>query len=198
MAEEKTTTVVKLNNVRLSFGELLEPTKSIKTDPNAKALYRANFIIDPQSAEGKKAIKAIKAAIAVAEHEENGKTGWYDTISDTKRKCFLAGSEQVDDDGDVRTGYEDMYFIKCTSKNRPALYDRAKNEVPEKEILSVFQNGYRVDAIVAIKATTDKEKGGKGVFAYVNAIRFRAKDQTFGAGKVAADAFDDIEDDDEV
>ncbi len=58
-----------LKNVRLSFPHLYVPTKSTE---DGALKYRAAFLIDPETAQGKANIKLIDAEILIRAEEENG------------------------------------------------------------------------------------------------------------------------------
>ena len=195
MANERADVVV-LKNVRLSFPKLF---KAERSTAESAPKYSAAFLIDPQSDQGKANIKALKAAI---EHVKT-KT-WadkadkiYNTI-EWDRKPLRDGNKATNAEGDIYNGYEDMYFAVASSpeKRRPQVLDRSKRPVTEED--GVIYGGCYVDAVVSVYAVTDKDKGGNGVFASLEIVRFRKDGEAFGSGAIDADDYlDDLEDDDE-
>lgn len=183
-----------LTNVRISFPVLREAKATIENGPKK---FGANFIIDPSTAEGKANIAKIEKAIAAAEMDEFGKTGIVEKIRDPKRKCYRPGEDFANVDGEVYSGYDDMMGLATKANKRPLLLDRKKQQVEIEDIDDVFQGGYRVDAIVNFYCTSKEKQGGRGLFASVNAIRFREEDETFGGAKASADDFEDIDEDDD-
>lgn len=190
MATEKRLGEVYLRNVRLSFPHLFKKSASVE---GGTEKYRASFLIDPDTPEGKKVIRAIEKAKEAVEQEVFGKTPSYKD----DRCCFVEGETQVSNNtGDPYDGYEGMMVFKASNTNRPTLLDRKKNQTTEED--GVLYAGCYVDAIVRIWGTKKKEQGGIGLFASLEGVMFRADGEAFSAGApVGADAFDDVEDFDE-
>jgi hypothetical protein len=194
---EKNPREVMLKDVRISFCDALkEPTASIANGPKK---YRANFIIEPKSEFYKENLAKMRAAVEAAEMEEFGKTGVIEKIHDPKRKVFREGSEFQNADGDVYTGYdvEGAYGLATLNAKRPLLLYRNKERVEVEDIQDTFIPGHRVDAKVYVYCTSKTEQGGRGLFAMVNSVRYRKKDEAFGGSHASADDYDDLEDDDD-
>ena len=100
-----------------------------------------------------------------------------------------------DQDGNVRNGYEGMIVVRATSDDRPTVLKKNKQQVPDAEIGRTFYGGCRVEAFVTIFGIKDQDKGGNGIFAAFDGIRFWREDESFGASRVTADDFDDADDD---
>lgn len=185
-----------LKNVRLSFPKLFKAEKS--TDTSAPK-FSAAFLIDPETAEGKANIKAINAAI---EHVK-AKT-WADKAEkifnniEWDRKPLRDGNKATNAEGDVYAGYEDMMYVQASSpeKRRPQVLKRDKSPTVEED--GIIYGGCYVDAVVSVYSVTDKDKGGNGVFASIELVRFRRDGEPFGAGPIDADDFlDDLDDEDD-
>lgn len=185
-----------LKNVRLSFPKLFKAVKSTET---SAPKFSAAFLIDPDTAEGKANIKAIEAAIEHAKTKQwaDKADKIYDNI-DWDRKPLRDGNKATNDEGDVYAGYEDMMFVQASSpeKRRPQVLDRSKRPVTEED--NVIYGGCYVDAVVSVYPIADKDKGGNGVFASIELVRFRRDGEPFGAGPVDADDYlDDLDDEDD-
>lgn len=188
--KEKPLGEVRLTDVRLSFPKLFVPQASVKDGPKK---YGAAFLIDPSDAEGKKNIKAIKAAIAAVEQDKWGKTG---LKYKEGRMAFKPGEECINSKTDEPwDGYEGMMVVEAKNGQRPALFTRRKEEVEKDD--GLFYAGCYVDAIVRFYPVDDPDKGGKGIFASLEGVRFRSDGESFGRGGASADDFDDLEDDED-
>lgn len=193
MAEAVVGQVV-LQDVRLSYPHIWKPQASVKDGPMK---YSANFMIDPDSALGKKNIKACNAAIA-----EVAKATWEEKWEkilkaiDTDRVVFRKGETFTNDEGDIYAGYEDMMIAKGTNTRKFPIVDRKKIATTEAD--GVIYAGCYVDAVVRFYAVANKDKGGNGIFASLEAIRFRRDGEAFGAAPVDVDdVFDDLPEDEE-
>jgi len=126
------------------------------------------------------------------------------------RKSFRPGEEFVNQEtGEMYSGYADMLVVSASKgaakssdaddkahvRMRPTLLTRDKDKIDEDE--GTLFAGCRVDAVVRFYTETRVEKGGNGIFATLEAVRFRRKDKPFGSAPVGADAFDDLEEDDD-
>lgn len=181
---------VKLVDVRLSFPKLFKPEASVKDGPKK---FGASFLMDPKDDQGKKNIRACRAAIEAVEQEKWGKTG---LKYKEGRIAFLKGDDVLNAKTDEPyAGYEGMYVVNAKNNSRPALFTRRKEEVSEDD--GLFYGGCYVDAIIRFYPVDDPDKGGKGIFASLEGVRFRSDGEAFGRGGASADDFDDIDDDDD-
>lgn len=198
---------VRLKMVRISFSDSLKDKKA--TVENGTPKHSCNLIVvqtpgdDPLS---KKAAthyeansKAIVAAIKASGAEAFGKEdAWRDIAEDNpKRLCFRKG-ERFNSNGEVYKGYAGNWGISASGpkggEHRPLLLDRHKRVVEEKDILDVMYGGSYCDVVISFFGT---EKGGKGIFASIEAIRSRQEGERLGGGpRATADDFDDLDDDD--
>lgn len=200
---------VRLKMVRLSFSDSLKVKKA--TVENGTPKHGSNFIIvqtadpaDPMSAKAAalfeenktKIVNAIKAAGLEAFNKEDA---WKDIAEDSpKRLCYRRGERFKNNDGEVYKGYTGNWAISASGpkggEHRPLLLDRYKREVEENDILTVMYGGAYCDIVISFFGT---EKGGRGIFASVEAIRSRQEGERLGGGpRATADDFDDLDDDD--
>jgi len=190
--DPKTTEVV-LKNVRLSFPHLFEPSQSTDdSDPK----FRAAFLIDPNTEEGKANFRRMLTAVKAACEAEWGDPERYKTIK-ADRVCFGKGETQVSQEtGQPYDGYPGMLFAKASSpmKRRPQVVGRRLNPVTEAD--GIIYGGCYVNAMLRVYTITDKKRGGNGVFATLEAVQFFRDGQPFGAGPVDVNSvFDDLGDD---
>lgn len=196
---------VMLRDVRLSHPKLFVPSSSVEDGP---IKFRTNFLIDENEDLGAKNIAACEAAIDALVKET-----WKGKVPPIKedRKSFRAGEDFVNQTtGEVYSGYEGQMVVVASkgtkgdqnnpddsshARSRPTLLTRGKDKVDSDD--GLFYAGCRVDAVVRFYTETRKEKGGNGIFATLEAVRFRRDDQPFGSAPVGADAFDDLEEDDD-
>lgn len=184
---------VTLQNVRGSFYALIEPKASV---PNGPKKFGANFILDPDTAQGKANIAKCEAAILEAEKREfKGKTGIIEKVlkKDIKRVCFREGDSFTNKQDEVYVGYEGMYGLATKSKKRPKLLTRTKQLVEVDDIGDIFLAGMDVDAIVSFYCTSKDEQGGNGLFCTVELIRARGTGEAFGSAGVSDDDIDGLE-----
>jgi hypothetical protein len=183
---------VKLRNVRLSFADLFTKTASIANGP---LKYRASFLIDPNTPDGKANMKALAAARKHVEMEKFGKPMEY---KDPKRCCIKDGNDQCSEKtGEPYEGYADMMVISGTNDKNFPIVDADKTPLKAED--GKPYNGCYVNAVLRLYGVKDKDKGGNGLFAGISAIQFLRHGDTFGAGAVNADeVFDDETEGEEV
>lgn len=200
---------VRLKMVRLSFSDSLKDKKS--TVENGTPKHGTNLIVvqtadasDPLSAAAAKLFEENKAkiisAIKAAGVEAFGKEdAWKDIAEDSpKRLCYRKGERWKNGDGEVYKGYANNWAISASGpkggEHRPLLLDRRKREVPEADIPTVMYGGSYCDVVISFFGT---DKGGRGIFASIEAIRSREEGERLGGGpRATADDFDDLDDDD--
>ena len=185
-----------LKSVRLSFPKLYKAVKSTET---SAPKFSASFLIDPTTETGKANIKALESAIQNAKKKQWGDKAEkvYANI-EWDRKPLRDGNKATNEEGDIYKGYEDMMYVAASSpeKRRPQLLKRDKSVAAEED--NVFYGGCYVDAVVSVYPVTGSDKGGNGVFATIEVVRFRKDGEPFGAGQVDADDYlDDLDDDED-
>jgi hypothetical protein len=199
---------VRLKMVRLSFSDSLKDKKA--TVENGTPKHGTNLILVQTAGDDKLSqqaaalykqnSEAVLSALKAAGMEAFGKEdAWRDIAEDNpKRLCFRKGERWKNNDGEVYKGYAGNWGISASGPKggelRPLLLDRYKREVEEKDILDVMYGGTYADVVISFYGT---EKGGKGIFASIEAIRSRQEGERLGGGpRASADDFDDLEDDD--
>lgn len=191
MAEKNEIGKAYLKNVRLSFPHLDKPHASVRNGPEK---FRAAFLADRGTPDGKKAIAELqRAAKEVIDATWPKAGGKFPGKAD--RKCLRKGEGCTNQSGEVYKGYEGMIAVNCANDTRPLLLHRNKKPIDESEINRTLYAGCRVEAIVRFYAITDPDKGGAGLFATVEGIRFWGDDEAFGGAGIDADAFDDDDED---
>ncbi len=186
-----------LKKVRLSFPKLFKPEAST---PTSAPKFSAAFLIDPDTAHGKANIAAMEAAIEHVKKKTWGERAdkIYANI-EWDRKPLRDGYKATNSEGDVYAGYPDMVFVAASSpeKRRPQVLRRDKSVIYEDDG-SVYGGCY-VDVVVSLYSVTDKERGGNGVFASIEMVRFREDGEPFGSGPLDADDYlDDLDDDEDL
>lgn len=188
MAEKKKDPArVQLKNVRLSFASIYRPKGfgGGRGDDNGEPKYSANFLIDPESREGKVNIDRMEDAIehVLKTTDWGGKTPKF---SDAK----LPLREGDDHDYD---GYDGMMYVSASNGKKPRILDIDKLDVSEGDDGAPYSGCY-VDAIVRVWGQNNKY--GKRINASLEGIRFRDDGDAFGAAPLDPDEFDDDDDDD--
>lgn len=185
---------VVLKNVRASFLKVWTATES---KPGGKKQFRSNFLIDPSTPEGKANIKACEAAVlAVAQKQWGDKGERVLKTLKSDRMDFRDGDTFVGQEtGEVYEGYEGMKVVKAANPKRVRVLDRDKTDLHEED--EKFESGDYCDAVVRFYPVADTERGGNGIFASLELVRFRKQGERFGSAPVSTDVLDDLDDDDE-
>lgn len=191
---------VQLKGVRLSFTNRIAVADTT-SDESDKKTHGCNFIIEADSphfdANNAKIISALKEAGKQAFKNENA----YKLIAEDtpKRVCYRDGNRWKNKEGKVYAGYENNKAFGANGPGgglkRPKLYDRFKREVEVKDISDVFYGGCYADVIVSFYGT---DKGSRGIFCTIDAIRSLQEGDRMGGGiDVDANDFDDVDDDED-
>lgn len=193
MAKRPGTVVLELS--RVSFPHLWEKTASVE---GGKEKYRLTSLLDPSTSVGARVIKSVQAEIQRLIKEAWGANAQkvYDKLPDD-RKCLRDGNDELDKDHNVRGGYADMMFLTATSDRRVQVLDRDKTPL-SKDDDKIYAGCY-ADVVVSIWVNADsKKRGGYGVFASLELVRFRKGGEPFGASAVDADDYlEDLEEEEE-
>lgn len=189
---------VQLKRVRIVFADRLKT--AAKTSPDAtKETHGCSVLLEKDSptyeANHAKVMAAIKEAGKQAFKNEDA----YISIAEDapKRVCYRDGTKWKNKEGKVYAGFENAKAFSGSGpkggERRPKLLDRHKREVEVKDIDDVFYGGTYADVIVSFFGT---EKGSRGIFCTIEAIRSHQEGERMGGGvNVDADDFDDLEDD---
>jgi hypothetical protein len=206
---------VQLKRVRLSFTRRLKTATKTSTD-SEKETYGCNVVLEKDSPNfdenHAKVMSAIKAAGKLAFKNEDA----YVTIAEDapKRVCYRDGTKWKNKEHKVYAGYENAKAFSGAGPSgglkRPKLYDRRKRRLesqlshdekvrgvpsfPDTDIDDLFYSGVYADVIVSFYGT---DKGSRGIFCTIDAIRSHQEGDRIGGGvHVDDDDFDDLEDDD--
>lgn len=215
-AEKKKTDprTVKLKRVRLSFTDALFEKKKT-SDESDKLSHHCNLIIEKGQPEFEANNAAIMAAIREAGKKQWGDEDAFKEIQEEapKRVCYRAGNRWKNKDGQVYAGYDGNFGLTGKGpgggQKRPKLLDRRKRRLreqatgehiaagkvfEEKDILDVCYGGSYADAIVSFYGT---DKGSRGIFCTIEAIRSHEEGERMSGGYVLDDDdFEDLDDDD--
>ena len=172
---------IKLKNVRLSFPSVFEHG-SFGGESTGK--YEATFLL-PKSDE--KTYKEIMAEIEAVK----GKTK-----IPSDKVCIKDGDETDDEHA------QGHWIIKTANKNRPTLVDRQGHPVTKEdnEVNPMFFGGATVNAIISFwKQDNSYGKRINGNLAGIQYVSGDIAEDGFGdTGTVSADAFDAMDDDDDM
>jgi hypothetical protein len=185
-------TEVQLTNVRLSFEHVFVPTASIA---GGKLKYRATFLMDPETSEGKKNIARCEKAMAAAEMHTFKKTG---IKYKDDRCCLTDGEDNVSQTtGEPYEGYVGMKAVSAANGKRIQVVDR-NPKVPIMADDDKVYSGCMVNAVIRFYCIKDPEKGGNGCFASLECVQYVSKGVAFGAEPVdASTKFANLGDDDD-
>lgn len=181
--------VVTLKKVRLSFPHLFEPTASKEDGPKK---YRATFLMDPKTPEGKANLAALKvafdtASLGVWKTKEKADKIRAQLIS--QRSGVRNGDDCTNKEGDTYAGYEGMMALGTTNARKPKVLRRDKSHIDSSDAADIYGGCY-VNAVVAVWATNDDKKhGGNGLFATLEIVQYHSKGEPFGAGALDEDDY---------
>lgn len=191
---EKRPDIAVLQRVRLSFPKVWEKESST---PDSPPKYSLSALMKPGDQFFDQNKAAMNAAIKHAIEKEWGPDKAkkiYENI-DPKRKPFRKGESFTNAEGDVYAGYEDAFVVVASNKNEFKRLDR--NKTPLREKSEKLYGGAWVDLVVSVYPISDKAKGGNGVFATIEIVRFREDGEPFGNAAIDEDDYLDALDDDD-
>lgn len=187
MTKEKVLGECYLKNVRLSYPHLDKPSASVK---GGAEKYRASFIIDPSTPEGKKALAAAKAAAGEVVKETWPKAAKAPVKAD--RNMLKRGDDIISNrTGEVPEELAGMIVVNSNADDQPLMIHRNKKRLKPEEVRRVFYGGCYVEAALRFYTISDPDKGGNGLFCSLEAIRFWEDGESFGRAGVNEDFFDD-------
>lgn len=189
---------VQLRGVRLSFTDSLYEKQA--TVENGIPKHSANMILETGSKFDEANRRLVGEAIRKAcEKAFKNPEAWKQIAEDDpKRICYRKGERFKNKEQVVYAGYTGNMAISGGTpgkgQKRPKLLNRHKQPVEESAIMDVFYGGTYADVMVSFYGT---DKGGRGVFCTIEAIRSHQEGEPMGGGvHVDADDFDDIDGDD--
>lgn len=153
--------IVRLNNVRISFPALFEP----KSFQESKAKYGATFLLNKKdnAAEIKAIQEGIKALIAEK---------WKGKTPGSLKVCLRDGAEK-----DHLDGYnEDIMFISATSEKRPSVVKRDLTPLVAEDGLP-YAGSY---VVATVRLWAQDNQYGKRINAQLRAVMFYKDGEPFG------------------
>lgn len=182
---------------RLSFPKLWKKEASAA---GAEPKYSLSIILDPNIKVCADSIERVNDTIKlVAENTWKAKA---DKIiaSLGDRTVMFDGDDLTNSEGDEIAGYPGNFIVRAGNRKEFKRLARDKTPLTE-EICSkqdIMQGGQWVDAVISVYPITDKDKGGNGIFATIEVVRYRKDGERFGAAPVNEDDFlDDLDDDED-
>jgi len=181
-----TSEVIKLESARISYPHIYEPSAYEEGDP---LKFSAKFLLDPSNPNHAAKIKEIKLAAAELMREEFGPEF---KPAGLKGVCFANGNTKVDDQGEVKEGYADMWVIGASEFVRPAVANRSGGPVVEGESQAPYGGSY-VNATITL--WTQNNKWGKRINANLRGVQFVKDGDAFGRAPISAEEeFEALED----
>jgi hypothetical protein len=172
-----------LTKVRLAFPVLNEAEQF---QGEGKARFSATLLMEPNSANHKACVKALRATAAAK---------WGEAKADAAIKGLTAGLKVALYDGDLKEqydGFAGMMVVSAHSQanNPPRLLDGQKRELPRNT--GVIYAGCYVNASVEFWAQDNQ--WGKRLNATLRGVQFHSDGDSFASGSPAAvDEFDTVE-----
>jgi hypothetical protein len=181
--EKPKTTLIKLENVRLSYPQLWEAKASQIGGQTGKAVFQATLLLDKTKHAA--AIKKIESEIARVALDKFGKK------VPLKHVCLRDGAEKETE------GYgDDVMFVIAKSETRVPVVDRDMSPLVKED--GKPYAGCYVNACISLYAYSHPT-GGKGVSASLNVVQFVKDGESFGFTKVKPeDVFTVVEGGDDV
>lgn len=171
---------IKLNNVRLAFPELFEPTQ---VSGQGAFKYRANFLIPKSRTD---LIEEIKAGIKHVIGEKWGNKDIekiYNSICNNPTRFCLRDGDSKEYDG-----YAGNLYLSASNKSRPLVIDRNTSPLTAQD--GRPYSGCYVNATVEFYGY---DNNGKGVSASLRGVQFfRDGDAFTGGGVASVEEFDDL------
>lgn len=170
---------VVLGTHRISYVHLKEPAKF---DDKAEAKYDCTFLIPKNSPD----VAKIKAAIK-SMYDAN-KESLFKGLPLTSPKLWNPlrdGDEWLEEHPDAAE-YEDVYFLKASSKSQPAAFDADKNDIFDLD--EVYSGSYCRGVIVCYPFNSN---GNRGFGFYLNSVMKMEDGERLGGYAATADDYDD-------
>lgn len=193
---EKRNDILTLSNARLSFPKIFEKTK---TSEEGQLKYSLSCLLDPNTAAGAENIKRVKAM-----QMRLAKTQWKDNAekilkaTEWDRRLLRPGEKATNAEGDVYAGYDGMVYVTASNTREIKVLNRDKSPAGKND-QEKFYGGCYADVVLSCYTITDRKKGGNGIFATIEIVRWRGDGEPFGAAPLEEnDYLDDLEDDEEM
>ena len=176
-----------LNNVRLSFPQLVEPRASTLNSEAVKK-YSADFILTPDHPGFAAFIKSYQTD-AVEKWKEHSQQIMAMIQSDRKMRCYAQGNEKINSKTfKPYDGYEGMVCITANNANAPQMIkpdgSPTGNTMEYQQFARKLYGGCYVNAV--IKPWLQENKHGRGIRCDLVAVQFCADGDAFGEGSTDA------------
>jgi len=174
----------KLKNVRLAFADIFA-AKAFQGSPDAR--FGASLLIDPKDPQ----VKDLKKAMKELAIEKWGKKGSeiFEQLYSKEKTCLRDGN----DDSCIKyDGFEDMFYIKASSKVKPTILDR-DGVTRLEEIDGKPYSGCHVYATIDLWCQDNSF--GKRINAQLTGVQFFKDGDSFSGGRPASlEDFEDLSD----
>lgn len=196
---EKRSDILTLKKGRLSFPAIFEKKRTSEEGPEK---YSLSVLLDPETPEGQANIKAVKemqVRLAKAQWKDN----WEKVLKamEWDRRLLRPGEKATNSEGDIYGGYEGMFYVTASNTRDIKVLNRDKTPAGKND-QEKFYGGCYADVILSCYTITDRKKGGNGIFATIEVVRWRADGEPFGAAPIDEDDYledlDDLDDEDDV
>lgn len=182
MFKNANSTKVITKKVRLSYVHLLEAFSQAGGEPK----FSTTLIIPKTDTETLKRIKDAQLAAYEAAKMDRLKGVAFESVTTTLH------DGDVDADLDTNPELENSYYIAVSSKTKPGIIDRFKEEVTSPD--DVYSGVY---ARVSLNFYAYNTHGNRGISAGLNNVQIIAKGEYLG-GRASADSdFDEWDDEDD-
>jgi hypothetical protein len=173
---------LRLNNVRLAFGDAIFTAKS-GGDGEGKPAFSCTFILPPNHPD----LPKVKAALRAAAQSKWGEKG------DEILKRLIAGDKVCLRNGDTKSDYDGFagnMFIAARSNVRPLVIDADRSPLSESD--GKPYSGCYVNGKIAVWAQDNKY--GKRINAQLQGVQFFRDGDAFGGGRPASvDEFEAVD-----
>jgi hypothetical protein len=174
-----------LNKVRLAFPDLFK-VGTVPPGSDGEPKFGGTFIFEKDSEAFLRA-QAEVVKVATTKWGKNAIAVIGELPKD--KLCLRKGNSNLDKQGEVRSGFQDMMFVRASSKVRPIVVDRDKTPLIEAD--GRPYGGCYVNVSIDIYPM---DKLGKGIYATLLAVQFDSDGDSFGGAKGTADVFDSLDD----
>lgn len=183
--------VIYLNDVRLSFPNLVEPQKRVNEKTGEITLSYNCELIMPSSHTGFTAFMQSFATKATEKGKENAQALMQMIQSDRKARCFGPGEEKIKKTTFLPyDGYPGNVFLTAGSKNPPQIIQAdgkpvdLANTMAYQALARKLYGGCRVNAAVKPwwQNPNPAKQYGHGIRCDLIAIQFLRDDKPFGEG----------------